>query len=481
MQRAAATHNEPKPSTSVVAPRLLRTMGLFSLVVYGVGDMVGAGIYGTVGDAAVQMGNAVWLAFAVSMVAAILTGLSYACLASRHPRAAGAAYVTQRAFHFDFLSYFIGLMVTASGLTSMATSTNVFTKTILGLTLVQPAGAMNEWPWYVVALSFLGFLTFVNFWGIRQSMWTNIVCTFVEVGGLLFIIAIGARFWGSVHYLETPQAAFDGNGQLLDHGLGLSMVLAGSVLTFFSFLGFEDMLNVSEEVKEPRRTMPRGIVLALLIGTLLYIGVAVTAVSVVPYQEFGQADLSPLARVTRQAAPWLPPRTFDFVTLFAVSNTVLINYIMGSRLLYGMARQGLLPAVLGRLHPTRHTPYVAIFVLLAVVLTLAMSGGEDAVKQLASATALLLLFSFMVVNASLIALKLRPGEPPGGFEVPIVVPALGILVNAMLIVARVTSTQAGTRALFVSGAIVIAIAALYFAIRPKNVTEDVLATIEQES
>ena len=116
------THDVKQPTTD--APQLLRTMGLFSLVVYGVGDMVGAGIYGTVGKAAGTMGNAVWLAFVVSMIAAVLTGLSYACLASRYPRAAGAAYVTQRAFGWAFLSYLIGLAIVASGLTSMATQTS---------------------------------------------------------------------------------------------------------------------------------------------------------------------------------------------------------------------------------------------------------------------------------------------------------------------------------------------------------------------
>jgi amino acid transporter len=454
------------------APVLLRTMGLFSLVVYGVGDMVGAGIYGTVGNAAAQLGNAVWVAFVVSMVAAMLTGLSYACISSRYPRAAGAAYVTQRAFHFPFLSYLIGLMVTASGLTSMATSTNVFANTV---------GKMAGSPWLVTALAFLGFMTFINFWGIRQSMWTNYLCTFVEVGGLLFIIAVGSRFWGSVNYFETPHATFDPDGQMLHHGLGLSMLMTGAVLTFFSFIGFEDMLNVAEEVKEPKRTMPWGIVLALVVATFLYIAVAVTAVSVVDHRRFANPDASALAMVASRAAPWLPARTYDFITLFAVSNTVLINYIMGSRLLYGMARQGLLPAVLGSVHPRRHTPHVAILTLLVVVLLLALSGGEKAVDALASATGLLLLFSFMVVNTALIVLKLRPGEEPGMFEVPIIIPACGVLLNAALIVARVSAANANPRAPIIAGAIALAAAAFYFIIRPANVTEETLAAVEQES
>jgi amino acid transporter len=154
---------------------------------------------------------------------------------------------------------------------------------------------------------------------------------------------------------------------------------------------------------------------------------------------------------------------------------------MGSRLLYGMARQGLLPALLGRVHRTRHTPHVAIITLLCIVLILAVSGGEDAVKQLASATALLLLCSFMVVNSALIALKLRPGEPPGGFEVPLVVPALGVLINATLIVTRLSAPGAGIRAPLIAGIIVAAISALYLLVRPKNLSEEVLASVEQES
>jgi amino acid transporter len=154
---------------------------------------------------------------------------------------------------------------------------------------------------------------------------------------------------------------------------------------------------------------------------------------------------------------------------------------MGSRLLYGMARQGLLPAVLGKVHPRRHTPHVAILVLLAVVLVLAVSGGPNAVRQLADATALLLLTSFIVVNTSLIVLKLRRGEPAGAFEVPIVVPALGVLVNATMIVARVTSSTAGGRALAIAGTIIGGIVILYFIGRARSVTETSLAAAEEEA
>jgi amino acid transporter len=402
------------------------------------------------------------------MVAALLTGLSYACLASRYPRAAGAAYVTQKAFHWPLLSYIVGLTVTASGLTSMGTSTNVFSNTMQGL-----IGG----PWIVFALLFLGFMTLVNFWGIRESMVLNLVCTAVEVGGLLFIIAIGMRYWGGVDYFETP-AVKDAEGNLASGGLSANLLLSGAVLTFFSFVGFEDMFNVAEEVKEPRRTMPWGITLALIVAAILYISVAVTAISVVDYRTLG-ASSAPLSAIAQRAAPWLPARTFDFVTLFAVSNTVLINYIMGSRPLYGMARQGLLPSFLGRVHAKRHTPHVAILTLFAVVFVLAMSGGKEAVAALASTTGLLLLLSFMIVNAALIVLKFRPNEPPGAFEVPSVIPAAGILVNGALIYGRVTSPDLDPRALYIAAGVLATTLILYFIARPKNVSEETLAAAEE--
>lgn len=460
-----------RSADSPTHPILARNMGFWALVVYGVGDMVGSGIYAMVGKAAGQMGNAVWIAFVLSMVAALLTGLSYASIASRYPRAAGAAYVTQRAYRARFLAYVVGLTVAASGLTSMATSTNAFSEVLAELTglggrlgrLVVPIGGHklvdHDLGVVVVMLGFLLLMTAVNFRGIKESMWTNLVCTAVEVGGLLFIVAVGVRYWGGVDYLETPPG----------RPLGPLMLMSGSVLTFFAFVGFEDMLNVAEEVKNPRRTMPWGIVTALGIVTLLYLAIAITAVSVVDHATLSEAP-APLAAITAVAAPWLPSWVYKFITLFAVANTVLINYVMGSRLLYGMSRQGLLPAPLGRVHSFRRTPHLAILTLLLIVVVLSLLGG---VGELATTTGLLLLGCFAVVNGALIVLKLRSGEARGAFEVPVLVPVFGILVNLALIVSRVAALvgdpSIAARPLVIAGVLGGIITALYFVMRPKAI------------
>lgn len=426
--------------------------------------MVGAGIYGTIGVAAASMGNAVWLAFVGSMVAALLTGLSYASLASRLPRAGGAAYIVHRAYRLPLLAYIVGLTVVASGLTSMATSSTVFATTLSSYLEQVPWLAWTE-PWMVV-LGFVGVVSLINFIGIRESIWANWVCTLVEVGGLVFVIAVGLRWWGSIDYLETPGSAGSGGA-----GLDLSLLASGAVLTFFAFVGFEDMLNVAEEVKRPERTMPLGIVTAIGVTTVLYLAVAVTSVSVVDYRDLGNASLgAPLQQITDRAAPWLPGWVFGFITLFAVANTVLINYIMGSRLLYGMARQKLVPAALGKVHPRTRTPHVAILTLLALIVALALIGN---ISQLAAATSLLLLFIFAVVNSALLVLQRRSHEPAGRFEVPAIVPALGVLVCAGLIAARVhrvlTEPTESALALVIAGALIVVIGMLYLLVRPADV------------
>jgi amino acid transporter len=249
------------------------------------------------------------------------------------------------------------------------------------------------------------------------------------------------------------------------------------VLTFFSFIGFEDILNVSEEVKNPRKSIPFGLVGAMLIATVIYMAVAITAVSVVPWQELSQSP-APLMEVAKTAAPWFKniDGLFLFITIFSIGNTALLNYLMGSRLIYGMSRQGLLPALLGKVHPVRRTPHVAVGLLFVIVVFLILIGG---VRPLAEATALLLLSVFVVVNVALVILKLRPGEAKGGFEVPYIVPVLGALVCLILIASRVHGAiqspdeSLRTAPLLAGGIIGIGIL-LHWLLKPKTVVMEEL-------
>jgi len=425
--------------------RLRRTIGPFQLFAYTLGGMLGAGIYGLVGRAAGELGSAVWLGFAVAMVAALLTGLSYASLGSRYPQAGGVAYITQRSFHRPLLTWTVGLAVMASSLTSVATQSRVVAENLQRL--VDLPGV----PPVVLSLGFLLLVAGVVLRGIRESMWMNILCTIIEAAGLLLLIGVGMSWIGTADLFETPYP----------EGITASLLLQGAILTFFAFIGFEDTLNVAEECVDPQRTVPIGIVSAMLVATVLYMAVAITAVSVVPWRELAAAP-GPLAEVMARAAPWLPGWVYVAITIFAVANTALLNYITASRLTYGMARQGLLPEALARVHPTRRTPHVAVGVLLVFVVALMLSGD---ISQLASATVLLLLAVFTCVNLSLLVLQRRAGEKPGGFEIPAFVPALGALVCAALLVNRMLAGD--WRAPALAGAVLTVILLLFLVIRPR--------------
>lgn len=426
-------------------PTLHRSIGPTQMALYGLGSMLGAGVYGLMGKAAGQVGNAVWLAFVVALVAALLTALSYASLGSRYPRAAGAAYVTQRAYGFPLLSFMVGLALVCSGLTSIATQSRVFAANLIEL--VGLDGLPVAW----LALGFLLIMTGIVFRGIRESMWVNVLCTIVEASGLILVVAVGFSYWGSVDYFETPAAPGD------DHVI--LIVMQGAVLAFFAFIGFEDMYNVAEEVRDPQRTIPLGLITAMLAAAILYIAVAITAVSVVPWQELGTAP-GPITEVVSRAAPIIPPILFTGITLFAVANTGLVNFVTASRLLYGMGRQGLLPAFFGRVHSDRRTPHIAILVLFLILVPLALAGT---ISELASATVLLLLSVFAVVNGSLFVLKGRKSEEPGKFEIPRFVPALGVIVCVVLIAVRVSTGD--WRAPAIAGGLLLGCLVIYLAMR----------------
>ncbi len=433
---------------AVEEPALLRTIGPFQLTFYALGSMLGSGIYGLIGQAAGLVGNAVWLAFLVALVAALLTALSYASLGSRYPHAGGAAYVVQRAYRTPLVSFAVGLAVACSSLLSVATQSRVF-----AANLAELLDARSTVP--LIAFGFVLVLGGVVLRGIRESMWVNVLCTIVEAGGLLLVVGFGIRYWGAVDYLDVPA----GTG---DDGPALALLAAqGAVLTFFAYIGFEDSINVAEECRDPQRTIPLGLVAAMALSALLYVAVAITVVSVVPWQDLAQAP-GPLTVVMARAAPWLPSVVFTLVTLFAVTNTALVNYVTASRLLYGMARQGLLPEGLGAVHASRRTPHRSVALVFLVLTPLALLGS---VPQLATATVLMLLTVFAVVNAALVILKVRSGEVAGQFEIPVAVPATGTLVCAGLVVVRVLTGDPAASLL--AGGLVVAIV-LAFLIMPRR-------------
>lgn len=435
-------------------PTLRRSIGLWQMMLYGAGSMLGAGIYGLLGVVASEMGSAIWLAFALSMVAAGLTGLSYASLGSRYPRAGGAAYITHRAYRRTLLTHVVGLSVACSGFTSIAAGARVVGQNLQALPLFSGLAPGT------LAFIYLVFVGILVYRGIRESIWANVVFTLVEAAGLVFVVAVCMRFWGSANLLEFPSAPGT------ESGLPLVFLINGIVLTFYSFLGFEDAINVAEELKNPRRDMPLGLVLALALTVLLYMGVSVSAVSVMPWQELAQAD-APLAAVVQRAAPWVPAGMFIAITIFAVANTGLINYVTASRLLYGMARDGQLPQALAKIHPERRTPHVAVTLIFAVIVLLILSGD---ISQLASATVLLLLLVFSAVNAALVILKLRPGEPEGAFELPIAVPALGAVVCIVMFIARATAGD--IRAPVIAAILIVAVLGLHLLLRPRQARTD---------
>ncbi|WP_009632223.1 APC family permease [Synechocystis sp. PCC 7509] len=396
------------------ADSLKRVFGLPTLVIYGVGDILGAGIYALVGKVAGFSGTLVWVSFLSAMVVAALTALSYAELGSRFPQSGGVAYFVHKTFHNHLLSTLVGWVMFCTCLVSMATGANAF------------AGYFNKFapsvPVWLIILTLFSALAFVNFRGMEESSALNIVCTTVEASGLVIVILVASLFlFGGGE--ATPISSTSPTP-----AIGWIPILQGASLAFYAFIGFEDIVNVAEEVKNPERNVPRAILLSLGIAGTFYILISWLAIQVVNPVELNNSS-APLLDVVSQAQPNFPPIFFTIIPLFAILNTGLLNFVTSSRLLYGMSREGLLPSWLGKLHVRRATPHRTMVVILPIAIFLALSGT---LEFLAGTTATLLLSMFCLVNISLLITKRR--EPrASGFQVPSAVPVVALLSNVALV------------------------------------------------
>ncbi|MEL7115610.1 MAG: APC family permease [Pseudomonadota bacterium] len=396
-------------------PKLRRALNTPLLTLYGLGVTVGAGIYVLVGATAAEAGLYAPFAFLIAALVVAFTAASYAELSTRYPVSAGEAAYVQAGFQSRALATAVGLAVAVSGMVSAA-AVAIGAASYLASFLGAPVPVLTAAVVFLMAL--------VAGWGITQSVTVAAIITVLEIAGLLFVIGWGfgaaAPIGVTVADIVPPLTG--------SHWFGIALA---SVLAFFAFIGFEDMANVAEEVKDPVRTLPRAIFWTLGITTLLYIGTTTAVLLSVELGALG-ASKAPLALVFRDAPEGLQ-QLFGAIAVVATVNGVLIQMIMASRVLYGLADRGQLPAPLARVSRRTQTPVVATLCVAAVVLILALALPIEA---LAERTSQIVLTVFLLVNLSLIRLKLAHESSDRDaiehLRLPIILPILGVVSSAGL-------------------------------------------------
>lgn len=405
------------------APELARALSLPLLVLYGLGTIIGAGIYVLVGKVAGIAGLLAPFAFLLAGAVALVSAFTYAELAARYPRSAGEPLYVAQGFGMRGISLWVGLLIVAMGTISAAAVARGFVG-YLQVFVDVPAPAASA-----VLLLTLGALAA---WGIAESAWIAAASTLLEIAGLLLVIAVCgdslATLPARVPELVPSLAVADWRA-----------VFLGAFLAFFAFIGFEDMVNVAEEARHPVRDMPRAILLASIGSTVLYLLVALVAVLSVLPEELAGSD-APLAMLY-QRATGREPTHIALIGIVAVVNGALVQMIMASRVLYGMSREGWLPTALGRVGARTRTPLVATVAVTFAALAGALLMPVVALAQWASFVVLVV---FALVNAALLRLKLRRvAAPPGAVRVPAWVPALGCALSLLLLAAQAAALARG--------------------------------------
>ncbi len=387
---------------------LARAIGPRLLLLFIIGDMLGTGIYVRVGAVAGEVGGAVWVSFLVAFILAALTAFAYAELVTKYPGAAGAALYANRAFRSPLFSFIVAFAVICSGLASAGAAARAF-----GGDYLQQFISL---PTLLVAMLFVLVLSLINFIGISESFKTNLVLTLIELSGLLLIILIGALalFGGEAE----PTRPFEFTS---DAALPLA-VLTGASVAFYALIGFEDSVNVVEETENPTRTFPRALFGGIALTGVVYLLVAFTSTMIVDPGRLAGEESAPLRLVLTEGPLAFPPQLFSIIALVAITNTALANLIMSSRVLYGMAREGVMPGIFATVHRGRHTPWIAIVFVALIMLALVSTGN---VGELANTTVVLLLLVFIAVNAAVLILR-RDRVNHSHFTAPAVIPILAI-------------------------------------------------------
>ena len=391
---------------------LKRALKLPAVTLYGVGAILGAGIYVLIGEIAGQAGYFAPLSFLLAAIIAVFSAFSYAELSARFPRSAGEAVYIDEAFGQRWLTWLIGLLVIFTGIVSAAT---------MATGIVGYFHLYLDWPGLLITTLFVIIIGGIAIWGIEEAAWAVIIITLIEIGGLLFVIFIAADSFEISALIRNEQP-------VPEAGTVITGILLGSFLAFFAFIGFEDMVNIAEEIKQPEKTLPKAILLAIAIATLLYMAVIYSALAVLPAEKLA-ASSAPLADVA--AAKGYPAVWIGLISIIAIVNGAIVQLIMASRVIYGMATNRLLPEALAQVNSYTATPVRATVLCIVITLLLALLFP---LASLAQATSVIVLSVFTLVNLALIRINsvLLPVET---IHYPQWVPYIGaVLCISMLVI-----------------------------------------------
>jgi amino acid transporter len=389
------------------------------------GDILGGGIYALVGEVGGEVGGAIWASFMIALLLAALTAGSYAELVTKYPRAGGSGLYSMKAFGSPLVAFLVTFTVMASGVTSASALARAFGGDYLAEFVSIEV--------VIAALIFIALVAVINLVGILFSVRLNVVMTLVELSGLALVVVIGLAALGDG--IGEPSRAFE----FKEGTAPLAAILAGSALAFYALIGFEDSVNIAEETTDPRRSYPFALFAGLGAAGLIYLAVTMVASMAVPTETLAASD-GALLEVAQVGPLSVPTKVFSAIGLLALANGALINMIMASRLLYGMAHENVLPSPFRRLSHWQ-TPWIAIVFTSAIAAGLILSGDLGA---LADTTVLLLLCVFITVNVAVLVLRRDPVEEDH-FQVPSVFPVLGICacLGVMTQVEGITFLRAG--------------------------------------
>ncbi|MGE0635618.1 MAG: APC family permease [Bacteroidia bacterium] len=392
--------------------QLKRTLGLAECIFFGVGSILGAGIYTLIGKVAGLSGNFIWLSFFIASFTALCTAFSYAELSAAFPKAGGEYVYAKKAFG-KTTGIVLGIFISFNGILGGATVAVGFAgylQTLTGIDVLP--GSIG-----IIALVFG-----VNVSGIRQSSLVNILFTIIEASGLLFVIYAAFTYIGDVNYTEPPPG-------------GINDILAASALAFFAYMGFEEIVKLAEETKNPEKNIPRALFISSAIVISIYTLVSLCAISIIPFEELGKSK-SPLADIIEIGYGKTGVIIISVIALFATSNTILSNMLGSSRVLLNMSEETKMLKLFSYVSPKRKTPLAALVLILIITSAFALIGAIETIARIA---VIFVFTTFIIVNLSVIVLRIREKGLKRPYRIPLniknipVISVLGILTTFVLL------------------------------------------------